>query len=552
MKNFALFFLLLPFALKAQTNLSFNSEEFTTHLEELMQKANIPGLSIALFDETSILYQNALGVKSNDTRLAVDQNTIFSAASLSKPVFGYAVLQLVEKGILDLDRPLYQYLEYEDIQSDDRYKKITARMVLSHTSGFPNWRRGGDLSINNDPGTKFSYSGEGFVYLMKVVEKVTNKSLNPLMEELVFQPLGMNRSSYVWKKEFDDNYALPHESNGRTFMKRKRSDGNTAYSLQTTAVDYSKFMQAFLNNNGLSATTIQEMLRPQSKVKQYSEGDIDWGLGFGLQSTEKDHAFWHWGDNGTFKCFVITFQKGKSGLVYFANSSLGLSVLDPILKKAFDDEFPLVKWLNYEPYNAPSYRLYYQIIEKGFDQAITSFLAPNTNHQDTTQINEASMNQLGYLFMGRRDYATAKKIFKMNMEAYPSSSNVYDSYGEAYLFDGNYGQAAIYYEKAHALDPGNSNAASIVQYIRGELKGNTEFTLEGYNEAKHVSLAGSFNNWNSISHPMVWKNGKWTIQLNLEPGTYQYKFVIDRVWVLDPANPNSDYSGNHNSVLEVK
>lgn len=224
-----------------------------------MTAAGIPGLSLAYVKNGKIAETYHLGVRSFDTGAPVDEGTVFAAASLSKPIFAYGVMKLVEAGQLDLDRPLYQYLEYEDLQHDDRYKKITARLALSHTSGLPNWRRGPQLDFQYDPGERFRYSGEGFVFLMRVVEKITGQSLEEWMRETVFEPLGMKRTSYIWKEKLADDYAIPHNEIGRTNGKYFPEEGNSAHSLQTTAVDYGRFVEALTRGEGLQKKTFDQV-----------------------------------------------------------------------------------------------------------------------------------------------------------------------------------------------------------------------------------------------------------------------------------------------------
>src|SRR5215216_5575115 len=163
----------------------------------LMKEGEVPGLSIALIKDSNIIWSRGFGFKNAETKEPVDDSTLFEAASLSKPVFAYAVLKMVEKGQLDLDAPLSGYLPGY-IENDERAKLITARRVLSHTTGFPNWRpMGKPLVIHFTPGEKFSYSGEGFVYLQKVVERVAGEALNDFLRKSVFEPLGMNNSTFV-------------------------------------------------------------------------------------------------------------------------------------------------------------------------------------------------------------------------------------------------------------------------------------------------------------------------------------------------------------------
>src|SRR5215467_468183 len=136
-----------------------------TEVPRLMREADIPGMSITLIRGGKIAWHGNFGVKNAKSAQPIDDDTVFEAASLSKPVFAYAVLKLVEQGKLGLDVPLTSYLPKPYI-ADDRLKEITARFVLSHRTGFPNWRgEGNPLTIHFTPGERFSYSGEGFVYL---------------------------------------------------------------------------------------------------------------------------------------------------------------------------------------------------------------------------------------------------------------------------------------------------------------------------------------------------------------------------------------------------
>ncbi|MBX2874126.1 MAG: serine hydrolase [Saprospiraceae bacterium] len=543
--------LLLPVLLHAQW------KQLADFLPTLIQEADIPGLSIAVLDQGEVAYVGAFGVRSQDTREPIDEQTVFDAASLSKPLFAYGVMQLVEEGKFDLDQPLYKYLPYPDAASDDRYKAITGRMVLSHTTGFPNWRRG-DLKILFKPGAHYSYSGEGFVYLMKVIEKVTGKSLDDWVSGLMFNPLEMDRSSYVWQEKFEDNYAFPHGTIKQTFKKRKPKAGNTAYSLQTTAKDYARFLQAVMNHEGLQKTTTQKMLTRQIRASERNwrsgplSESIGWALGWGTEQTERSQYFWQWGDNGPFKGFVMFDPASQKGVVYFANSSHGLTIAPAICERVFGEKHPVFSWLNYGTYNKPVNQLEKKILAEGFAKAIPPFLDKNGKHQDTLQISERDMNALGYRFVSRRRYEDAKQVLGLNMLAFPSSANAYDSYGEICLRTGDRESAATYYAKAAAIDTSNKQAKDVARQLTKPTKGNTTFTLEAYSNAKLVSVAGDFNGWKELGNLMQRRNGVWVTSIDLDPGKYEYKFVVDGVWIIDPANPAHVYEGNHHSVIEVK
>ncbi len=147
-----------------------------------MKDGEVPGLSIAVINDAKVVWQKSFSVVNSATNQPVSDDTIFEAASLSKPVFAYGVLRLVEKGKLDLDTPLVKYLPKPYVQNDERAGLITAWMVLTHTTGFPNWRNNQALKTHFNPGERFSYSGEGFVYLQKVVEHLTGQPLDAVMK----------------------------------------------------------------------------------------------------------------------------------------------------------------------------------------------------------------------------------------------------------------------------------------------------------------------------------------------------------------------------------
>lgn len=182
-------------------------------------------------------------------------------------------MQLVQDGSLSIDKPVYQYLpkplpeyeNYKDLAGDARYKKITARMLLSHTSGLPNWRWFTDeksLRIYFAPGSRFAYSGEGIALLQLVVESVTKRGLKELMDDRVFRPLGMGRTSMVWEPRFDENYANGHDEEGKSLGSQRRTKAGATGSMLTTVSDFARFMQAVLNGTGLRRKTRELMLTP--------------------------------------------------------------------------------------------------------------------------------------------------------------------------------------------------------------------------------------------------------------------------------------------------
>jgi CubicO group peptidase (beta-lactamase class C family) len=440
---------------------------------ELLKDGTVPGLSMALTRDGKTYWLHAFGVRDAKTGQALTEDTIFEAASLSKPVFAYGVLKLVDQGKLDLDAPLSKYLPKPYIEGDARLDKITARIVLSHRTGFLNWRPDGKpLTIHFTPGERFSYSGEGIVYLQKVVEQITGKSLNDYMTEAVFPPLGMKSSSYVWQAEYDLRTALPHDGAGEPGEKFKPKDSNAAASLHTTAGDYALFVEALLNGTGLSKKTLAEMERPQIAVDPACTNCTDrepkelsktlfWGLGIGIQETKDGESLWHWGDNGRFKCFVLAYPKQKIGVVLFMNGENGLSILSDLLRLSLGGEQPALGWIKYDHYDSPAMLFAKAVRDKGPAAAIDEF-RPALTRGD---ISEDTINSTGYQLMAAKKLSDSIRMFQLNVELHPQSWNVYDSLGEAYMDNGDKDLAIQNYKKSLDLNPSNSNGKDMLKKL---------------------------------------------------------------------------------------
>jgi len=208
-------------------------------IQSLVNAGNVHGLAIAIFNNNEPVYKKTFGYKRIDTRQPIKTSTNIYGASLSKAVSAVLVLKLVEEGVISLDKPLQEYLpkpvyeygkgtswgqDFTALKDDSLYHKITARMCLSHTTGFNNWRwfePDQKLRVRFTPGSYYSYSGEGLCYLQFVLEKITGKSLEELMKEKIFHPLGMNSSAYSWKPEFEKDYSYGHTADGKIYPKDK-------------------------------------------------------------------------------------------------------------------------------------------------------------------------------------------------------------------------------------------------------------------------------------------------------------------------------------------
>ncbi|UCE01890.1 MAG: serine hydrolase [Candidatus Latescibacterota bacterium] len=433
----------------------------------LLDSGEVTGLSMAFVVEAKVARTRGFGRRNAGSRERVDENTVFEAASLTKPVVAYAILRLVEEGVLELDRPLSEYMAYADIADDPRAQGITARMVLSHTTGFPNWRRDEPLATRFEPGTQFGYSGEGFVYLAKVVELLTDEPLHELVQRLVIEPLGMTRSSLVWESRFKSNYATGHRDNGEPYEKQRPESANAAASLHTTATDFARFVAAVMRSELLEKGTVNEMLTPQIEV----EGAVSWGLGWGLEGRGDGLAFWHWGHNDGFRAFVIADPRMQLGMVVFTNSDNGMSIMGTLLAAAAGADQPAFEWLDYESFNSPRRVVRRRLEEKLRDagvQAMISEYHALKRHYPEDAFNEGLLNALGYRLLGRERFADAIEVFKLNVDEYPEAFNPYDSLGEAYMKQGEIDLAIENYQRSVELNPDNSNGHAMLEKLRAE------------------------------------------------------------------------------------
>ena len=299
----------------------------------LMEKFHVPGVSIAIIENNQIAWTETWGVKRAGSDDRVDERTLFEAASMSKPLFAYGVLKLAEQDKLDLDRPLVDYLDQPYLDDQPDHKLITTRMVLTHTTGFPNWREGGwrnggPLPIEFKPGTKYGYSGEGFLYLQRVIEHIKGEELNAFMKPVMSEGLGMTDSSYVFEEDREQDYAGGHDSGGEFKSTRNfYRQANAAFSLYTTPSDYARFLIQIMKADRsaphlLSKESIEAMLTPDVKATGRHDG---WrGLGWQIHKTKSGKRVSHSGSNGTgFRCHSRCYPDQKTGIVIMTNSASG-------------------------------------------------------------------------------------------------------------------------------------------------------------------------------------------------------------------------------------
>ena len=359
------------------------SEALVAKLPRLMRIAGVPGVAIAVVDQGRLAWNRSFGVKNILIRDPVSDDSLFEAASMTKPVFAYVVMRLVDEKRLDLDQPLVAYRRPDNLGDDPNLERITARHVLEHSTGLPNWSSE-PLVTSAPPGSRYTYSGEAFIWLQRVVETIMGTSLGSVMQAKLFEPAGMSHSSFGWDEKiagsavfghseppegeqtlpsqptrelgdrllaiaakwhkpiafwtYDDSFAAMREADPKTPPSTHNLLVNSAGGLLLTASDYAKFMILMMDRPKRAAWEISEasrqaMLTPRIDVRGR---DISRGLGWELEQSEAGGLlFQHSGSNyGIFKTLGIGDARNGRAIVIFTNATNGNALAARIVREA--------------------------------------------------------------------------------------------------------------------------------------------------------------------------------------------------------------------------
>lgn len=347
------------------------SGQAESFLLDLRKKSKSRALSVAIVQGDSVVFDCIMGVVDLKTRKPADSRTVLRAASLSKPVFSYLVMKMSDEGLLELDHalvdfidpPFWAYPDYASLKDDARCKALTASILLTHSAGFPNWRRPrwtGPLPIQFNPGEDFSYSGEGYYLLQFLLEKKTGRDLAALAKEKVFEPLGMARSSFLWEARFDGDFAVDLDAGLGPLIRRSRTNANSAGSLLTSASDYAKFMLASLSGRGLKPATAAAWRKPRLRVKGKAlhnrekpdtslndDIQLSWTPGWGWFRSPVGKALFHVGMEEGCENYAVLFLEKKTGIVIQSVSDLSVRITPSIVKQLIGDVYSPFSWLRY-------------------------------------------------------------------------------------------------------------------------------------------------------------------------------------------------------------
>jgi CubicO group peptidase (beta-lactamase class C family) len=358
------------------------SDGLVRDLPRLMRIAGVPGAAIAVVDRGALAWSKSFGVKNIITRAPVREDTLFEAASMTKPVFAYVVMRLVDEKRLDLDTPLALYRRPANLGKDPNLERITARHVLAHSTGLPNWASE-PLVTSSAPGSRYTYSGEAFIWLQLVVETIMGMGLGDVMQAKLFGQAGMSHSSFGWDEEiarsavfghseppegeqtlppqptrelgdrllrvatkwrkpiaswtYDDSIEAMRETDPKTPPSTHDLLVNSAGGLLTTASDYATFMALMIDRPRRAAWEIgdaarQAMLTPQLEVRGR---DISRGLGWELEQSSTGPLFQHSGSNyGIFKTLGVGDAESGRAIVVFTNAANGNALAAWIVRQA--------------------------------------------------------------------------------------------------------------------------------------------------------------------------------------------------------------------------
>ena len=461
--------------------------ELDQKIPHLLDNFLVPGTAIAIIENGEIILQKGYGFADIESGIKVNNTTGFNIGSISKTFTAWGVLKLVQEGKIELDAPAETYLSRWHLpESEFDPNKVTIRRLLSHTAGlslhgYPGWspkdalptieeslngknNGPGRVEIIMEPGTKWKYSGGGFTILQLIIEEVSGQKFEDYMQSAILNPLGMTGSSFTINEKILNSSSLEYDNFGEV-IDFELFTAQAAAGLHTTIADFTKFVQANLYPNKgddqpvLSESTLRQMMEPAPA----SNGI--YGLGYQIDAVEGTSMSLagHGGANAGWHAFFRVNPATKDGIIVVTNGGAGHN----IYRQIYCD---WVYWKTGETMGnrcniVPSIanRLKKIIETEGIEKLESQYVSLKENEANNYNFSENQLNQLGYHYLGKDDVEVAIAVFKINMNTFPKSSNVYDSYGEALLKRGDTEKAIENYLKSVELNPANEGGIKVLK-----------------------------------------------------------------------------------------
>jgi CubicO group peptidase (beta-lactamase class C family) len=551
--------LLSSFGMQAQKSFTTNGrkikvKKFNKEITQLMSEVGIPGMSLAVIDNNQIVFSRNYGVKGLGGE-AVDQATVFDGCSLSKSLLAYVAYQVADEGLLDLDRPVYEYKKLPELEYDERYKSITARMILSHSSGLENWsyhNNADTLELLANPGEKFVYSGEGYIYLSEIIADLLGKSYEEYITERVIEPLGMENTFLKFVEPEDStaaevpaNYALGHQIVGRQEANKNYSV-NPAGGNHFTAEDYAKLVLGIFNNDQFSEEMKKAIIEPQIQI---DNSQMYYAPGYEISNVDGETIIYHGGDKDGYKNIVYYSLTKKSGLVFLINIDWGKAITRKLnemtvnldIEPYLESRYPLD-----EQYPSTTLPLMKLLNEQGYD----AFFAAIRQGQETGEVDARVLNSLlHYLTSDGDDVSMTRKLLAIALEAHPNSALTIAMHARHHLNRQEFEESYDYFVKAKEM--GFDQWDIDFDMSRAE-KGKDEIVRRRNllalisHEHKSVIEAEEYNEWGGIVDVMTvideegnnkglsdFDDGNWVeYKVNVEKGG-EYAVTVR---VLSPLN----------------
>jgi CubicO group peptidase (beta-lactamase class C family) len=342
--------------------------------------AHVTGAQIAVVTGGKLVWSAAYGLRGKSPDLPMDRETTTWAASITKSVFATYVMQLVERGEFDLDKPMAQQLpkplnEYDayresaaDVVKTPEWTKVTPRMLLAHASGLLNFvtmEPDKKLRLHSTPGTQFSYSGEGINLVQFVIEQQKGKPLNELMDEAILKPLNMARTAIIFRPNLLPDVADRFDLNEKFRSQTRRGPSRAAGSMTTSAEDLARFVSALFAGKIINEKSRAAMFHPVVQIrslhefaiakdepngKEAADVGLAYGVGWGLLThTRFGPAFFKEGHGDGAQNFITCFERKKSCMIILTNSDNGEFTFRPLLEKILGDTVTPWEWEGYTP-----------------------------------------------------------------------------------------------------------------------------------------------------------------------------------------------------------
>jgi len=341
-------------------------------VNEAMNTREVPGLGIALVHDGRVSFIKSYGLRSLEPKKPLTNDTVMYGASLTKATFAWLVMQLVDEKKLALDQPIAGYLpkplpeyrRYADLAGDARWKKLTFRILLNHTTGFANFRGlepDRKLRFHREPGTRYGYSGEGLLLAQFVLEEGLKLDVGREMQQRIFDRFGMTRTSMTWRADFADNYAEGYTQDGENYPHRHWDRAGAAGSLDTSLHDWSRFLAAVARGEGLSRQSRAEMIRrtiaidserqfptlTETRTDRWKSIGLGYAVGWGSFDTPFGQAFFKEGhDEGTAN-YALCIEQKRDCILMMANSTRAEAIFVVLVQHLFGEVTIPAEWEGY-------------------------------------------------------------------------------------------------------------------------------------------------------------------------------------------------------------